>query len=65
MRLAVDDVSKAIERRPKDKMYRKYKDYLVEVVIHNKVVKEVTFIKKLVEKAVQQVSFKKRVKMAR
>lgn len=52
MRLAVDDVSKAIERRPKDKMYRKYKDYLVEVVIHNKVVKEVTFIKKLVEKAV-------------
>ena len=52
MRLAVDDASKAIERRPKDKMYRKYKDYLVEVVIHNKVVKEVTFIKKLVEKAV-------------
>lgn len=50
LRLAVDDANKAVERRPKDKIYHKHKEHL-EHTIKNQIMKEVDFINKLVEKA--------------
>jgi tetratricopeptide (TPR) repeat protein len=50
LRLAVDDANKAIERRPKDKMYQKHKEHL-EHTIQNQIMKQIDFINKLVEKA--------------
>jgi tetratricopeptide (TPR) repeat protein len=60
LRLAMDDINKAIERRPKDKIYHKHKA-LVEQGIRDKIVTEVKFIEKLVEKAEGQLSIRRRI----
>ena len=56
----MDDANKAIERRPKDKIYQKHKEYL-EQTIKNQIMKEVDFINKLVEKAQAQLELRKRI----
>jgi len=60
LRLAMDDINKAIDRRPKDKLYQKHKE-LVEKTIRDKIVSEVSFIDKLVEKAYGQVAIRRRI----
>ena len=60
LRLAMDDANKALDRRPKDKIYQKHK-VLVEEAIKEKIVVEVKFIEKLLEKAEGQVLMRKKI----
>jgi tetratricopeptide (TPR) repeat protein len=60
LRLAMDDANKALDRRPKDKIYHKHKA-LVEQGIRDKIVTEVKFIEKLLEKAEGQVAMRRKI----
>jgi hypothetical protein len=60
LRLAVDDANKAIERRPKDKLYQRHRAAL-EQTVKNKIAKEVLFVTKLVRKAQQQLEVRERI----
>lgn len=60
LRLAMDDANKAIERRPKDKVYLKHKQLLEQTMV-TQISKEVAFVTKLVEKANAQLEIKEKI----
>lgn len=60
LRLAMDDANKAIERRPKDKLYLKHKELLEQTMV-SQISKEVAFVTKLVDKANAQLEIKERI----
>ena len=64
MKQAVQDIDKAIEKRPKDKVYRQHKEK-VDQTIRDRLTKEVSFITKLVEKAVGEAALKRRLRQIR
>ena len=57
-------MEKAIEKRPKDKIYRQHRDK-VDQTIRERITKEVTFIQKLVDKAMGELALKRRLKHIR
>jgi tetratricopeptide (TPR) repeat protein len=50
LKLALEDINIAIEKRPKDKLYKQHKE-LVNETIRNQIAKEVVLVSKLVQKA--------------
>ena len=61
LKQAMQDVDKAIEKRPKDKIYKQHKEK-VDQTIRDRITKEVSFINKLVEKATSELVLKRRLK---
>jgi tetratricopeptide (TPR) repeat protein len=61
LKLAVEDVNKAIEKRPKDKFYQQHKTEL-NAVIQATLTKKITFIKELVERAHYSIELKEKVR---
>ena len=60
LRLAMEDANKALERRPKDKIYHKHKQLLEQNIV-TQISREVGFITKLVDKAQAQLEIKGRI----
>ena len=60
LRLAMEDANKALERRPKDKIYHKHKQLLEQTIV-TQISREVGFITKLVDKAQAQLEIKGRI----
>lgn len=50
LKKAVEDVNKAIDKRPKDKFYKEHKS-LLENTIKNHITERIMFINRIVEKA--------------
>ena len=64
LKKAVDDVNKALEKRPKDKFYQQHRLEL-ETAIKNNISAKIMFITKLVEKAQAQLLLKEKLKIKR
>jgi hypothetical protein len=62
LKLAVTDVNKCLEKRPKDKFYNQHKQEL-EQVIQNYIAGKILFIREMIHKAEAQLLLKKKLRL--